>query len=183
MKKIFVLTVLMTALWAAQPVFSQNWLVGGALTFQHQAVNSGILGQPTATATIFGLMPQVLYALNNSFDIGGTIGFVWEKDNSTTFEIGPIGRFKFLNLDRVTVFAEGYLTYAVTSFDAGGPNGNTFSIGTILGGDISITDNILFFLQLGGIEFSHAWRNSYNENSFTFLFITQNPVIGIMFRF
>jgi hypothetical protein len=182
MKKTFVLAIALFALCALQPVFSQSWLAGGSLSFRYSSTDLGP-GTAITDPLEFGIQPVVLYALNDTFDVGGVVGLSWKEDSATTFTIGPVGRFNFLDLDRVAVFALGYLTFSTTSHAAGGDNTNTINLMAGIGGDIIITDNMLFFAEIGGVQYSHLWRGDYNEDTFTIGLDTQGLRLGVMFLF
>jgi hypothetical protein len=89
-----------------------------------------------------------------------------------------------MTLDRVMVYARGSLTYSITSYEQSGKDSdNTIALSAALGGDIEITDNILFFLELGFVDYEHFWIEDYNTDTFTIAFTTPSPSIGILFRF
>jgi hypothetical protein len=178
MKKIFTLTFLLVAVCAVQPVFSQNWLVGGGFSYYSES------GTGSVSQSQFVLSPFVLYNFNDAVDFGGIVAFQWVKDNYSVFQIGPLVRYKFLRLDRITAFAQGSITYGVIMPDAPGADNQSIIVVDVgLGGDVSLTDNIGMYMLLGGVSFEHQWVSGASWDTFEFGFLPFNPTIGIFFRF
>jgi hypothetical protein len=169
MKKIFVLTIVLLAVFALQPAFSQLQL-GGSLNFGYTSTTPS--GGTSTSSMAFGVQPIVLYSLSDSLDIGGTVGITWIEDRSTTFTLGPIARFYFLDLGGVAVYAGGALTFLSTSYKTARPDEKEIRLAVNLGGDLITTGNLSFFAELGVVSYSYSWTDNSSTSTFTIPFNT-----------
>ncbi|MDR2766878.1 MAG: porin family protein [Treponema sp.] len=197
MKKISVLAVLFIAVCAVQPAFSQ-FLVGGG--FSYQTMDEGTT---KSSYSKFTVLPILLYEVSDKFDIGAT--FVYEtysrdvnssdKDSGLysdvyaeykAFSIGPVVRYKFPTLGIFTPYIYGDLTFGMLLPDESGyDDGTGFAANLAVGGDLGLTDHVLFFIQLPIVGFSNQTIGdvSYTE----FWTVTVNDLdaiqLGILFKF
>jgi len=98
---------------------SKMW-VGGSVIFTNVNDDGG-------KETGFTIMPEFGYAINQNFTVGGALGYSTEiinidgdKDTDNVLSIVPFARYSVINLDKISIFAQGELPlrfYSGKNFD------------------------------------------------------------------
>ncbi len=120
MKRIAFLSVFFVMLSVMAVSQDSKMWVGGSINFNN-INNDGDKG------TGFSIMPEFGYAINESFTVGGALGYSTEiinidgdKDTDNVLSIVPFARYSVINLDKISIFAQGELPlsfYSGTNFD------------------------------------------------------------------
>ena len=175
MKKFVVLlfVVCMAALSAKAQIY-----VGGAMT---------LWSNDDADQTIFQLIPEVGYNLNEKWAIGGMLVLHHDKSEAgeieskeTGFAFAPYARYTYYENKIVRLFIDGGLGFSSLKVeDADSETG--FEIGVKPGINIKLNDNFSLLAKFGFLGF----RDDYigGQNGFGFNFSGENLAFGFQYNF
>ena len=146
MKKIL---MTMVAVFAAMNMNAQVY-VGGSLAIEawSSQVKAG-----DKSETVFKIMPEIGYNLNEDWAIGTVIGYQSDKFSGingvseSAFTIAPYARYTFSKLGKVNLFVDGGVDFT----SASKADWTELAIGFKPGLSISLTDNLSFVSHIGFI--------------------------------
>ena len=148
MKKIL---MTMVAAFAAVSMNAQVY-VGGSVAFEAWS-SQKLAGDKSET--VFKLMPEIGYNINNEWAIGTVIGYQNDKFNGvngvseSAFTIAPYARYTFSKLGKVNLFVDGGVGFT----SASKADWTELSIGFMPGLAVNLTDNLSFVSHLGFIGY------------------------------
>ena len=146
MKKIL---MTMVAAFAAMSMNAQVYL-GGSFAFEAWS-SQKLAGDKSET--VFKLMPEIGYTLNDEWAIGTVIGYQSDKFNGvngmseSAFSIAPYARYTFANMGRVNLFVDGGLSFT----SASKADWSELAVGFMPGFSVKATDHLSFVTHLGFI--------------------------------
>ncbi|MDR2768634.1 MAG: hypothetical protein LBB82_09965, partial [Treponema sp.] len=136
------------------------------------------------------------------FDIGAKLEYeAYSKDDYSTddsgtfsayyaeykaFSVGPVVRYKFPTLGIFTPYIYGDLTFGMLMPDKSGYDDTTeFAASLAVGGDLGLTDHVLFFIQLPIAGFTNITLGDANDTGFWTVTVNDLDAIqlGILFKF
>ncbi|MDY0253920.1 MAG: outer membrane beta-barrel protein [Tenuifilaceae bacterium] len=144
MKRIVITSALLLMVSAIAIAQDSKMWAGGSLVFSNEN-NDG------TKESVFTFMPQLGYTVNDNFTFGGAIGFSsvgrklnnGDKNTDNTLSIVPFARYSVINLERISIFAQGELPlhfYSGTNYDGSSKN-NQNSIGIAVRPGLSYSFN------------------------------------------
>jgi hypothetical protein len=192
MKKIL---MTMVAAFAALSMNAQVY-VGGSVAFAAES-SQKLAGD--RSETIFKLMPEIGYNLNDEWAIGAVIGFRSNKwdgvdqgsnafasnmgsgVSETAFTFNPYARYTFLNAGKVNLFVDGgvdFTTYSKT-------DATKLGVGFKPGLAVSLTDNLSFVSHVGFIGWNsfNPDGDDNNTNAFGLDLHGENLSFGLYYNF
>lgn len=177
MKKILMTIV---AVFAAMNMSAQFY-VGGSLAFQAWS-NQKAIGD--RSETVFKILPEVGYNLNDEWAIGTVIGYEsnkWNGSHESAFTFNPYARYTFANLGKVNLFVDGGVDF--TSYTKG--DQTDLGIGFKPGLAVNLTDNLSFVSHVGFIGYK-TWNpdgDDNNTNMFGLDLSGANLTFGLYYNF
>lgn len=139
------------AAFAAMSMNAQVY-VGGSFAFEAWS-SQKLAGDKSET--VFKLMPEIGYNLNNEWAIGTVIGYQSDKFNGvngvseSAFSIAPYARYTFTKLGKVNLFVDGGISFT----SASKADWTELAIGFEPGLAINLTDNLSFVSHIGFIGY------------------------------
>lgn len=103
--------------------------------------------------TVFKLMPEIGYNINNEWAIGTVIGYQSDKFNGVdgisenAFVFAPYARYTFANLGRVSFFVDGGVDFTTASK----ADWTEVAVGLKPGLAVNLTDRVSFVSHVGFI--------------------------------
>lgn len=146
MKKILMTVV---AAFAAVSMNAQVYL-GGSVAFEAWSSQKNAGDQ---SETVFKIMPEIGYNLNDEWAIGTVIGYQSNKFSGvngiseSAFTINPYARYTFAKLGKVNFFVDGGLDFT----SASKADWTEIAIGFKPGLAVNLTDNLSFVSHIGFI--------------------------------
>lgn len=159
MKKIFMTLV---AAFAAMSMNAQVY-IGGSFAFEAWS-SQKLAGDKSET--VFKLMPEIGYNLNEEWAIGTVIGYQSDKFNGvngvseSAFTIAPYARYTFSDLGKVKLFVDGGLGFT----SASKADWTELQIGFKPGLAVSLTDNLSFVSHIGFIGYDQLNPDGDDNN-------------------
>lgn len=148
MKKIFMTLV---AAFAAMSMNAQVY-IGGSVAFEAWS-SQKLAGDKSET--VFKLMPEIGYNINNEWAIGTVIGYQNDKFNGvngvseSAFTIAPYARYTFSKLGKVNLFVDGGVGFT----SASKADWTELEVGFKPGLAVNLTDNLSFVSHIGFIGY------------------------------
>ncbi len=148
MKKIL---MTMVAAFAAVSMNAQVY-VGGSVAFEAWS-SQKLAGDKSET--VFKLMPEIGYNINNEWAIGTVIGYQNDKFNGvngvseSAFTIAPYARYTFSKLGKVNLFVDGGVGFT----SASKADWTELEVGFKPGLAVNLTDNLSFVSHIGFIGY------------------------------
>ena len=148
MKKIFMTLV---AAFAAVSMNAQVY-IGGSFAFEAWS-SQKLAGDKSET--VFKIMPEIGYNLNEEWAIGTVIGYQSDKFNGvngiseSAFAIAPYARYTFSDLGKVKFFVDGGFGF----ISASKQDWTELEVGFKPGLAVSLTDNLSFVSHIGFIGY------------------------------
>ena len=158
MKKILMSIV---AVFAAMSMNAQVYL-GGSVAFEAWS-SQKLAGDKSET--VFKIMPEIGYNINDEWAIGTVIGYMSDKFNGVNgvsenaFVFNPYARYTFLNLDKVNVFVDGgfgFYTYKWKYEGIKGEAQNAWEVGLKPGVAVNLNDKLSFVTHFGFFGYRDA---------------------------
>ena len=146
MKKILMTLV---AVFAAVNMNAQVY-VGGSVAFEAWS-SQKLAGDKSES--VFKLLPEIGYTLNDKWAIGTVIGYQSDKFNGvfgkseTAFTFNPYARYTFANVGKVNFFVDGGIDFTTATK----ADWNELAVGFKPGLAVSLSDNISFVSHIGFI--------------------------------
>ena len=146
MKKILMTVV---AAFAAVSMNAQVYL-GGSVAFEAWSSQKNAGDQ---SETVFKIMPEIGYNLNDEWAIGTVIGYQSNKFSGvngiseSAFTINPYARYTFAKLGKVNFFVDGGLDFT----SASKADWTEIAVGFKPGLAVNLTDNLSFVSHIGFI--------------------------------
>ena len=148
MKKIFMTLV---AAFAAMSMNAQVY-IGGSFAFEAWS-SQKLAGDKSET--VFKLLPEIGYNLNDEWAIGTVIGYESDKfkgvagGSESAFTIAPYARYTFSKLGKVNLFVDGGLGFT----SASKADWTELQVGFKPGLAVNLTDNLSFVSHIGFIGY------------------------------
>lgn len=148
MKKIL---MTMVAAFAAVSMNAQVY-VGGSFAFEAWS-SQKLAGDKSET--VFKIMPEIGYNINNEWAIGTVIGYQNDKFNGvngvseSAFTIAPYARYTFSKLGKVNLFVDGGVGFT----SASKADWTELEVGFKPGLAVNLTDNLSFVSHIGFIGY------------------------------
>lgn len=148
MKKIL---MTMVAAFAAVSMNAQVY-VGGSVAFEAWS-SQKLAGDKSET--VFKIMPEIGYNLNDEWAIGTVIGYQNDKFNGvngvseSAFTIAPYARYTFSKLGKVNLFVDGGVGFT----SASKADWTELEVGFKPGLAVNLTDNLSFVSHIGFIGY------------------------------
>ncbi len=184
MKK-FLMTI--AAAFVAVSMSAQVYL-GGSVAFQAWS-NQKALGDKSET--VFKILPEIGYNLNDEWAIGAVIGYQsnkWDKvddgvegKHESAFTFNPYARYTFANLGKVNLFVDGGVDF--TTYTKG--DQTNLGIGFKPGLAVNLTDKLSFVSHLGFVGYK-LWNPDGDDNNtsmFGLDFDSSNVTFGLYYNF
>jgi hypothetical protein len=163
-----------------------------AATMNAQAYIGGSLGFATASqdgnsTTVWSIMPEVGYNLNENWAVGTVIGYGEAgKDESKVkkFTIAPYVRYTVAKLDKVNVFIDGTVGYTNTKYY--GFKNNTFNVGIKPGVAVNLNDKLSFVTHFGFLGYENSkddYEGAKAVNTFGLDLNGNNLTFGLYYNF
>ncbi len=146
MKK-FLMTIV--AAFAAVSMNAQMYL-GGSFAFEAWS-SQKLAGDKSET--VFKIMPEIGYNLNEEWAIGTVIGYMNDKFNGvngiseSAFTVSPYARYTFAKLGKVNFFVDGGMSFT----SASKADWTEIAVGFQPGLSVSLTDKLSFVSHIGFI--------------------------------
>ncbi len=156
MKKIIFTLV---AVFAAVSMQAQVYVGGSFALEAWSGQKSSKIGDKSET--VFKLMPEIGYNLNDEWAIGTVIGYESDKVNGvqntseSAFSIAPYARYTYLKSGKVSLFVDGGLAFT----SASKADWTSISVGFQPGLAVSLTDKLSFVSHIAFI----GWQQ-YNPD-------------------
>ncbi|NHB69459.1 outer membrane beta-barrel protein [Perlabentimonas gracilis] len=194
MKRIAIISVLLLMVSAMAIGQNSNMWAGGSLAFSNEN-NDGTKG------SVFTFMPQLGYIVNDNFTVGGAIGFSsvgtklnnGDKNTDNTLSIVPFARYSVINLEKISIFAQGELPlhfYSGTNYDGSSKNSqNSIGIAVRPGLSYSFNERWGANLLMPSIFSFITHSNNYSSvnfginNGYTLQGYLLNTSIGFIYKF
>ena len=141
----------MVAAFAAVSMNAQVY-VGGSVAFEAWS-SQKLAGDKSET--VFKLMPEIGYNINNEWAIGTVIGYQNDKFNGvngvseSAFTIAPYARYTFSKLGKVNLFVDGGVGFT----SASKADLTELEVGFKPGLAVNLTDNLSFVSHIGFIGY------------------------------
>ncbi|MFG6381903.1 MAG: porin family protein [Muribaculum sp.] len=144
MKKLFVLAVIAVMALGAS---AQNWFIGGAFGYAHSTVETE---DEKVKSDVFTIAPEVGYNIDETWAIGATLNYTWEKDMYNRFAISPYARYTFFRTDNnlVSLFVDGGFGIGYLKPDEGDSK-CTWEIGFKPGLAVNLTEKFSLVAHVG----------------------------------
>lgn len=148
MKKIL---MTMVAAFAAVSMNAQVY-IGGSVAFEAWS-SQKLAGDKSET--VFKIMPEIGYNLNDEWAIGTVIGYQNDKFNGvngvseSAFTIAPYARYTFSKLGKVNLFVDGGVGFT----SASKADWTELEVGFKPGLAVNLTDNLSFVSHIGFIGY------------------------------
>jgi len=141
--------------------------VGGSLAFEawSSQKNAG-----DKSETVFKIMPEIGYNLNEEWAIGTVIGYQNDKFkgingvSESAFSIAPYARYTYAKPGKVSLFVDGGLSFT----SATKADWTEIAIGFMPGIAVSLTDNLSFVSHLGFIGWDQLNPDGDDNNTSKF---------------
>ena len=163
MKKIFMTLV---AAFAAMSMNAQVY-IGGSFAFDAWSGQKYAAGHPDQSETVFKLLPEIGYTLNEEWAIGTVIGYEsnkWNGSSESAFTFNPYARYTFSDLGKVKLFVDGGV-----DFTSGSKADYTdLGVGFKPGLAVSLTDNLSFVSHVGFIGWQQHNPDGDDNNTSKF---------------
>lgn len=180
MKKIIMTLV---AAFAAMSMNAQVY-VGGSFAFEAWS-SQKLAGDKSET--VFKLMPEIGYNLNNEWAIGTVIGYQSDKFNGvngvseSAFSIAPYARYTFTKLGKVNLFVDGGISFT----SASKADWTELAIGFEPGLAINLTDNLSFVSHIGfiGYDLLNPDGDDNNISKFGLSLDATDVTFGLYYNF
>jgi opacity protein-like surface antigen len=180
MKKIFMTLI---AAFAAMSMNAQVY-VGGSFAFEAWS-SQKLAGDKSET--VFKLMPEIGYNLNNEWAIGTVIGYQSDKFNGvngvseSAFSIAPYARYTFTKLGKVNLFVDGGISFT----SASKADWTELAIGFEPGLAINLTDNLSFVSHIGfiGYDLLNPDGDDNNISKFGLSLDATDVTFGLYYNF
>ena len=173
MKKFFAIAILAVASLTAN---AQAW-IGGAASFNW--AKSKVDGAKATTS--WELAPEIGYDLDENWAVAIKLGVnstkAGEADAVTGFKISPFARYKFANIDDLTFFVDGGLSY--TTY--GKHKGNAFGIGVQPGLAYKVADGVSLEAKFGYFGWKTYSKEAGDCDKFGFGVDTEALSFGVFF--
>ena len=180
MKKIMMIAAMMVAAVSANAQVYLGGSVGVA--------TSSYDGNST---TVWSILPEVGYNLNEKWALGMTIGYgesrVKVKNAGTekvkTFQVSPYARYTFVKFDKINLFVDGGVGYMHENY--AGTKTNTFAIGFKPGVAVNLNEKLSFVAHVGflGYENEKVKGDDKSTNSFGFDLNGNALSFGVYYNF
>ena len=180
MKKLF---LLMATAFVAMSVNAQVYLGGSVnITAWSTGENAG-----DRSETVFKLLPEIGYNLNDKWAIGTVFGYEnnkWsgvEGLSESAFTFSPYARYTFLKTGKVNFFLDGGIGFTTAS-DA---DWTEVTIGVKPGLAVNLTDKLSFVSHLGffGYDNFNPDGDKNNMTSFGLDLSSTNLTFGLFYNF
>jgi len=185
MKKIFAtIAVAFVAVSMSAQIY-----VGGSLSFNAMSSDKfSVLGDKSET--VFAILPEIGYNLNDEWAIGTVIGYQQNKFtgiseysslSESAFTFNPYVRYTFLNNGKLSLFVDGCIDYTTAS----DTDWNELGVGLKPGLAYALTDNISVVSHLGFIGWQQFNPDGDDNNisSFGLDMSGANLSFGLYFNF
>jgi len=185
MKKIL---MTMVAAFAAVSMNAQVY-IGGSVAVEAWS-SQKLAGDKSET--VFKLMPEIGYNLNEEWAIGTVIGYQSDKFNGvkfgnvnvpseSAFSIAPYARYTFSKLGRVNFFVDGGLGFT----SASKADWTELAIGFQPGLAVNLTDNVSFVSHIGfiGYDLFNPDGDDNNISKFGVSLDASNITFGLYYSF
>lgn len=161
MKKILMIAVMAVAAVSA----NAQWYIGGSF-----GLNFTKATKDADSQTTLNIAPEVGYNINDNWAVGAQVGFGMANNltngvegnlTGTSFTIAPYARYTFAKTGIASFFADGYVSFSSTNFDASrnlksDKSGSVFSIGVRPGVSLKASDKVSLVAILGNLGYSKA---------------------------
>ena len=180
MKKIL---MTMVAAFAAVSMNAQVY-IGGSVAVEAWS-SQKLAGDKSET--VFKLMPEIGYNLNDEWAIGTVIGYQSDKFNGvegvseTAFTIAPYARYTFAKAGKLSFFVDGGLDFT----SATKADWSEISVGFKPGVAVNLADNVSFVSHLGFIGWDQ-WNPDGDDNNISKFGLDlsgSNLTFGLYFSF
>ena len=185
MKKI-VLT--MVAAFAAMSMNAQVY-IGGSVAFEAWSSQKKAGDK---SETVFKIMPEIGYNLNEEWAIGTVIGYQNDKFNGvkfgdtyaaseSAFTVAPYARYTFSKLGKVNLFVDGGVGFT----SASKADWTELEVGFKPGLAVSLTDNLSFVSHIGfiGYDLLNPDGDDNNTSKFGLNLDATNITFGLYYNF
>ena len=141
----------MVAAFAAVSMNAQVY-IGGSVAFEAWS-SQKLAGDKSET--VFKIMPEIGYNLNDEWAIGTVIGYQNDKFNGvngvseSAFTIAPYARYTFSKLGKVNLFVDGGVGFT----SASKADWTELEVGFKPGLAVNLTDNLSFVSHIGFIGY------------------------------
>jgi hypothetical protein len=173
----------LVAAFAAMSMNAQVY-VGGSFAFEAWS-SQKLAGDKSET--VFKLMPEIGYNLNNEWAIGTVIGYQSDKFNGvngvseSAFSIAPYARYTFTKLGKVNLFVDGGISFT----SASKADWTELAIGFEPGLAINLTDNLSFVSHIGfiGYDLLNPDGDDNNISKFGLSLDATDVTFGLYYNF
>lgn len=156
----------MVAVFAAMNMNAQVY-IGGSVAIEAWS-SQKLAGDKSET--VFKIMPEIGYNLNEDWAIGTVIGYQSDKYNGvngiseSAFTVAPYARYTFSKLGKVNLFIDGGVDFT----SASKTDWTELAIGLKPGLAISLTDNLSFVSHIGFIGWDQFNPDGDDNNTSKF---------------
>ncbi len=157
--------------------------VGGNLSFSSQggSYEAGSTSTDKTKTHSFGFYPKVGYFLNDQFAVGAQLGIALSSSktpgtpevitSSSTKGLTPFIRYYVLQMDKFSIFGQGYLGLSLGSqktktgtTTVNGPKTTTFSLGIFPGMAYDVGDHFSLEANINLLNFGYSLRTQKDTN-------------------
>lgn len=125
-----------------------------SLTANAQFYTGASLGMHAAKdAYNFQISPEVGYSFQGNTGVGCVFDFAYEKDSDFGFGVNPYFEYRFMEIDKFTLYLHTYLHYNNMGSEFG--PGNNYGVSMHPGVIWGVTDHWSVAFYLGGIEYMY----------------------------
>lgn len=153
--------ILFVALMAVMSVCaSAQVYLGGSIGYTHQKNDDG------AKSDVFNIKPEIGYNFNETWALGGTIGYEWQKNVGDSFIIEPYARYTYFRTENnlVSLFVDGGFGIGVFN-PKEGDSTTIWSIGLKPGISLNFTERFSLVAHMGFLGYQdYDTRKVYGLN-------------------
>lgn len=180
MKKILMSIV---AVFAAMSMNAQVYL-GGSVAFEAWS-SQKLAGDKSET--VFKIMPEIGYNINDEWAIGTVIGYMSDKFNGVNgvsenaFVFNPYARYTFAKLGKVNFFVDGGVDFTTASK----ADWTELAVGLKPGLAVNLTNNVSFVSHIGfiGYDLINPDGDENNTSKFGLNLSGSDVTFGLYFSF
>jgi hypothetical protein len=177
---VFLLSIFMLSLVTGKA----QLFVGGNLSFSSQggSYEVGSTSTDKNKTTSFGFYPKAGYFLNDQFAVGAQLVLALSSsktpgtpeviNSSNTIGLTPFVRYYVLQMDKFSIFGQGYLGLSLRSqktknggTTTKGPKTTTISLGVYPGVAYDISDNLSLEIQINALNLGYSLRTVKDDNA------------------
>ena len=175
---VFLVSVFMLSLVSGKA----QLFVGGNLSLSHQggSYEVGSTSTDKTKTTSFGFYPKAGYFLNDQFAVGAQLSIALSSsktpgtpetvNSSNTIGLTPFVRYYVLQMDKFSIFGQGYLGLSLGSQKTKSGNTTTkvpktVSLGVFPGVAYDVSDNLSLEIQINALNLGYSLKTEKNDNA------------------